>query len=57
MKYDVSCQDFGKLLDETNNPREAYEIAQAVVTDGHNPVVTTNGLINPVRFKRANRQR
>lgn len=54
-RYRVSCRGCGEDLGATNDPREAYDIAVAV-TD-HDAAVVARGLVNRVRFGRANSDR
>jgi len=56
-RYSIDCNDCGSDLGSTNDPREAYDIAHREADDGHNPEVTARGLINRVRYDRANRER
>lgn len=51
----MSCRGCGEDLGESNDPREAYDIAAAVT--GHDAGVVARGLLNRVRFDRANRGR
>lgn len=56
-RYEIDCGRCGTELGSTNDPRRAYDIAQDGAAQGHNPKVTARGLVNRVRFDRANRDR
>lgn len=58
-RYEIDCRGCGAEIGKTNNPREAYDIGAAASADSHGEdvQVTARGLINRVRFDRANRDR
>lgn len=57
-RYEIECRGCGAELGETNDPREAYDIATAGSDEhGQDVTVTARGLVNRVRFTRANRDR
>lgn len=54
-RYEVDCQGCGEELGSTDDPREAHDIASN--DSDHEPRVTARGLINKVRYDRANKGR
>ena len=58
-RYEIDCHDCGEQIGETNDPREAYDIAQTAsgTEHGTSVAVTARGLINRAIFSRANKDR
>jgi hypothetical protein len=58
-RYEIDCRGCGAELGETDDPQQAYDIAYAASNDEHGSDVnvTARGLINRVRFDRANTDR
>lgn len=58
-RYRIECHDphCDADLGATNEPREAYDIAHRTANEGHAPDVTARGLVNRIRYDRANKDR
>jgi hypothetical protein len=55
MRYRISCRGCDTPIGETNDPRQAYDLASE--TTDHDAKVVARGMVNSVRFNRANRDR
>lgn len=55
MRYTVTCTVCKEPIGETNNPREARDMM--VNATDHCGKVIGSGLVNIIRYKRANRDR
>ena len=54
-RYEIDCGDCGAEIGQTNDPREARRIAERA--EHANAKITTRGLVNKVRYDRANKER
>jgi hypothetical protein len=58
-RYKIDCRGCDVAVGSTDDPREAYDIAKNASDGEHGSdvTVTARGLVNRVRFNRANRDR